>query len=153
MTTKSHNSRSAADHESEHRVSLRGKICSIAMGLLLCTALVIAGCSVANGDDRQTTDGEALMRADEGDTATESRATSEEWRTCNVTRTGAGWGNVYLKLTCNGVPETWFIARSDQTKEMLATALTAITTGKQVRAYLAHRPSGYHEVRACYIIS
>lgn len=155
MTNKSHKAPSASDHETEHHVGPQGKIrpIAIAMGLLLCATALTVGCQAANGDNRQTTDGEALMRAADGDDAAESRATSEEWRTCNVNRTGAGWGNIYLRLTCNGVSERWFIARSDQKKEMLATALTAITTGKQVQAYLLHKPSGYHEVRACYVLN
>lgn len=152
MTTQSHSSRITARHQREHYTGLPGKIRLIGIGLLLCATAHIAACSTANGGDRETTDGEALMREADGESATDTRAPAEGWRTCNVNRTGAGWGNVYIRLTCNGVPENWFIARSDQTKEMLATALTAITTSKQVRVFIEHRPSGYHEIKACYII-
>lgn len=100
----------------------------------------------------ETKMGEALMQMEEGATDALTRATSEGWRTCEVKMTGAGWGNIYLRLVCNGVSERWFIARKDQEKEMLATGLTAITLNKKVQAYLAHMPSGYHEVQACYVM-
>lgn len=153
MNTDSYDSNNAAAYAKEYRAGTTGKFGPIAMGLLVLAAVQIAGCTSANGDDRQTTDGEALMLEADGDTAAETRAPAEGWRTCTVVRTGAGWGNVYLRLTCNGVSERWFIARGDQKKLMLATGLTAITTSKQVQVYLEHKSSGYHEIKACYLLS
>lgn len=153
MNTDSYDSDTAAAHAREHRAGTTGKFGPIAMGLLVLAAVQIVGCSSANGDNRQTTDGEALMLEAEGDTAAETRAPTEGWRTCTVVKTGAGWGNVYLRLTCNGVSERWFIARGDQKKLMLATGLTAITTSKQVQVYLEHKSTGYHEIRACYLLN
>ena len=108
--------------------------------------------SAGAADINETKMGEALMQMEEGATDALTRAASEGWRTCEVKMTGAGWGNIYLRLVCNGVSERWFIARKDQEKDMLATGLTAITLNKKVSAYLAHKPTGYHEVQACYVI-
>ena len=124
----------------------------IIVGLFLLLAILHVDSTVAS-DIEVTRMGEALMQMKQGATAAVDRATSEGWRTCDVKRVGPGWGNVYLRLVCNGVSERWFIARKDQQKDMLAAGLTAITLNKKVSVYLAHIPSSsYHEVQACYVL-
>ncbi len=122
----------------------------IILALFLLFAIQHVG-SAAAADNQEAQMGRALMEMEEGATGAQ-RAPSEGWRTCEVKKVGPGWGNVYLRLVCPGVSEQWFIARQDQEKEMLATGLTAITTKKKVSVYLAHKPSGYHEVQACYVM-
>jgi len=56
-----------------------------------------------------------------------------------------------VRLVCNGVPENWFIAKKDQERDILAAGLTAISLKAKVDAFLAHMPSGYHEIRAIYV--
>ena len=121
-------------------------------GLFLLFAIPhVASAGAADAKDERL--GEALMQmVEQEETAAVTRAASEGWRTCDVKRVGPGWGNVYLRLVCNGVSERWFIARKDQEKEMLATGLTAITLNKKVNVYLEHKATGYHEVRACYVM-
>ena len=123
----------------------------IILGLLLLFAIQHAGSAMA-GEMQEAQMGEELMRMEEGDTGAVARAVSEGWRTCDVKRVGPGWGNVYLRLVCSGVSEKWFIARQDQQEDMLAAGLTAMSLNKQVRVFLAHMPTGYHEIRACYVI-
>lgn len=62
------------------------------------------------------------------------------WVTCNVNQAGSGFGNVYINLSATDYiygawpAYVWFCAGSDN--RMLATALTAISSGKQVLAYI-----------------
>ena len=107
---------------------------------------------MAAGDIQEAQMGEELMRMEQGDDVAVTRAVSEGWRTCDVKRVGPGWSNVYLRLVCNGVSERWFIARQDQQEDMLAAGLTAMSLNKKVQVYLAHMPTGYHEIRACYVL-
>jgi len=151
MNTKTHKLK----NDSAHNQGICKKWLSapnlIILGLLLLFPMLHVR-SAGAAEINETKMGEALMQMEEGATDAFTRATSEGWRTCEVKQTGAGWGNIYLRLVCNGVSERWFIARKDQEKEMLATGLTAITLNKKVQAYLEHKPSGYHEVLACYVI-
>ena len=58
---------------------------------------------------------------------------------CDVIRAGPGGDNtIYIMLRDKegAFPERWFVALPAQQKEMLATALTAVTTGLSVRASL-----------------
>ena len=111
--------------------------------------------SALASESQETQMGEALMQMMEegevGALATPTRTASENWRVCTVKRVGPGWGNVYVRLVCNGVPENWFIAKKDQERDILATGLTAISLKAKVDAFLAHMPSGYHEIRAIYV--
>ena len=98
--------------------------------------------------------GETLMRMEQAAAGAVAPppAPSEGWRTCDVLRVGPGWGKVYLRLVCIGVAENWFIARADQKEDMLAAGLTAISLKKKVQVFLEHKPTGYHEIRACYVL-
>jgi len=111
--------------------------------------------SALASESQETQMGEALMQMMEegevGALAAPARTASENWRVCTVKRVGPGWGNVYVRLVCNGVPENWFIAKKDQERDILAAGLTAISLKAKVDAFLAHMPSGYHEIRAIYV--
>ena len=123
------------------------------LGLLVLFSLLLGGCAVlADTGDSQERGSEASMRMLDGDTGPVARLPSEGWRTCDVVRVGAGWDNIYLRLVCSGVSERWFIARKDQENEILATGLTAVTLNNTVQVYLEHKSTGYHEIRACYVI-
>jgi hypothetical protein len=61
------------------------------------------------------------------------------WYNCDVIRAGPGGDNkiyVMLRDKAGAFPERWFVALPAQQKEMLATALTAMTTSLSVRASL-----------------
>ena len=61
------------------------------------------------------------------------------WYDCDVIRAGPGGdGSIYIMLRDKAAAfdSTWFVALPAQQKEMLATALTAVTTGLSVRASL-----------------
>lgn len=60
------------------------------------------------------------------------------WHTCQVVQAGPGWGKTYIMLTDTdgtspAFQDQWFQPRNDLIKEMLATALTAMTGGQYVR--------------------
>ena len=62
-----------------------------------------------------------------------------EWYNCDVVRAGPGGDDtiaIMLRDKAGAFPSRWFVALPAQRKEMLATALTAITTGFSVRASL-----------------
>jgi hypothetical protein len=60
------------------------------------------------------------------------------WFSCNVTMTGPGEnGNIFVRLReVNGRFDTWFLAAASVRKEILATALTAISASLRVSVYL-----------------
>ena len=61
------------------------------------------------------------------------------WYNCDVIRAGPGGnGTIYIMLRdkAGAFDPTWFVALPAQQKEMLATALTAVTTRLSVRASL-----------------
>ena len=77
------------------------------------------------------------------------------WFTCDVTRAGpAENGTIYLGLRDVGgtFPSRWFQAVPQMEKEMLATALTAVSTGKRVRTSIADT-AAYSTVNRLYIIA
>jgi hypothetical protein len=153
MNTKTHKLK----NDSAHTQGICKKWLSapnlIILGLLLLFPMLHVR-SAGAAEINETKMGEALMQMEEGATDAMTRAASEGWRTCEVKMTGAGWGNIYLRLVCNGVsePERWFIARKDKEKEMLAAGLTAISLNKKVQVYLEHKPTAYHKIRACYVL-
>ena len=62
------------------------------------------------------------------------------WYKCTVEKAGIGWANhVYITLSDTGGSFTnvCFVAPDGRKKEMLAIALTAITTGKNVSVNLS----------------
>jgi len=61
------------------------------------------------------------------------------WYTCTVDKAGTGWkDHVYIRLSDTGGSFTnvCFVAPDGRKKEMLAIALTAMTTGKNVSVNL-----------------
>jgi hypothetical protein len=61
------------------------------------------------------------------------------WFTCRVTMAGpAEDGNIYIGLsdTAGAFPSQWYVAVASMKNEMLATALSAIASGKNVSAAL-----------------
>ncbi len=122
------------------------------------TFLSVAGLSAAlasGGATAQDIDAslaESLMASD--GSVTDGIAAATGWHTCSVVRTGAGWGNHYVALTCPSGPFTnkWHIMRADQKDPMLATALAAATSNNDVQVYIAASSgSGYNEIRALYL--
>lgn len=75
------------------------------------------------------------------------------WYDCDVIRAGPGGDNtIYIMLRDQGgaFPERWFVALPAQQKEMLATALTALTTSLSVRASL-EATSEYTQISRLYV--
>lgn len=72
------------------------------------------------------------------------------WYTCDVVRTGAGWGNHYVALTCPTFTNVWHILSDAQKDAMLATALAAATSDNQVQVFIQEQ-SGYDEILALYL--
>ena len=67
------------------------------------------------------------------------------WYTCTVDRAGTGWNDhVYIMLSATGGSFTnvCFTAPDGRKKEMLAIALTAMTTGKSVLVNLSDTSGG-----------
>lgn len=96
--------------------------------------------------------GEALMALD-GTAADAEIAAATGWHTCDVVRTGAGWGNHYVALTCPSGPFTnkWHIMIDNQKDAMLATALSAAASNNKVQVYIAPASAGYNVIRALYL--
>ena len=115
----------------------------------LCLALFAPQAAWAQENDSASALGEALMSMD--GSAENAIEAPTGWHTCAVVRTGAGWGNHYVALTCPSGPFTnkWHIMISNQKDAMLATALAAATSGKKVQVYIASG-SPYNEIRALY---
>lgn len=93
--------------------------------------------------------GESLMALD-GSAADAEAPTG--WHTCDVVRTGAGWGNHYVALTCTTGPFTnkWHIMNDAQKDAMLATALAAASSGHRVQVHIQAGSGTYNEIRALY---
>ena len=107
----------------------------------------------SNAGEAGTNLGHALMSMD-GSTAAEAGvAAATGWPVCDVIRTGAGWGNHYVALTCTSGPFTnkWHIMNSTQKDAMLATALSAATSGNKVQVYISAASSGYNVINALYL--
>lgn len=113
-------------------------------------ALSLAG-GAALAQDADAMLGAAIMSMD--GSATDSIAVATGWHTCSVVRTGAGWGNHYVALTCPAGPFTnkWHILNAGQKDQMLATALAAATSNNDVQVYIQGAASGYNEIRALYL--
>lgn len=77
------------------------------------------------------------------------------WYTCTVVMAGAGWGsNCYIKLSDTAstpaFTNTWFIALPARKKEMLATALTAMSNNMKVLVHLSSE-NEYFTINAMYL--
>jgi len=78
---------------------------------------------------------------------------AEQWYTASVVAAGPGWGSAFICLTASGVfTSKYMVARSDQSKEQLATALTALSSGKNVMIY-ADNSLSLPTIQAIYLIS
>lgn len=97
--------------------------------------------------------GHALMSMDGTSSGDAGVAAATGWHVCSVVRTGAGWGNHYVALTCPSGPFTnkWHIMKSTQKDAMLATALSAATSGNKVQVHIAAASSGYNVINALYL--
>lgn len=119
---------------------------------LTCAALLFDA-SAALGQDADASAGvaEGLMAMD-GSSAAGTEAPTG-WHVCDIVRTGAGWGNHYVALTCPTGPFTnkWHIMNTAQKDAMLATALAAVTSGNEVQVYIQAASSGYNQIRALYL--
>lgn len=120
--------------------------------LLLALLVFVPAGAFAQDTDGATTAGEAVMALD-GTSADIEAPTA--WHTCDVVRTGAGWGNHYVALTCPAGPFTnkWHIMNDAQKDAMLATALSAAASDNKVQVYIqaASGGSSYNEIRALYL--
>lgn len=75
------------------------------------------------------------------------------WFSCNVNMTGpAENGDIYVHLReVNGQFDRWYVANAAAKKEMLATALTAISASLKVSAYLAST-NAYGRLDRLYVV-
>ena len=74
------------------------------------------------------------------------------WVECNVTRAGpAENGTIYIALRAKDNSfHNWFVAEPSMEREMLATALTAISAGKDVTSNVS-ATSPYSTVNRLYV--
>jgi hypothetical protein len=78
---------------------------------------------------------------------------AEAWYTAAVVMAGPGWGATFICLTSSGnFTNKYMLTRSDQSKDQLAVALTAISLGKYVMVY-ADPTLGTPTVQAIYIVN
>jgi hypothetical protein len=77
-----------------------------------------------------------------------------KWATCLVTQAGpAEDGTIFIALKdAGGTFNCWFSAVPAMKKEMLATALSAISTGKSVNAYVTDTVA-YSVINRLYLIA
>ena len=78
------------------------------------------------------------------------------WYVCQVKQAGAATGTTsYIGLShVSSTPEftgRWFVAASDKQKEMLATALAAMSSNVLVKAYLSS-PAAYSTISSMYMM-
>ena len=80
---------------------------------------------------------------------------SADWYTCSINQVGASGAKSLVRLTDSATTpaftNNWFFIEGDAAKEMLATALTAISMGKSVRVN-ATGTSKFDDVTAVYIL-
>ena len=120
--------------------------------LSISLAALCAGTAIAqDAPDMAAGAAQAVMMLD-GTAPDADAAAVTGWHVCDVTRTGAGWGNHYAALTCPNGPFTdkWHIISAAQKDQMLATALAALASGKQVQVYIGAQTGGYQELLAFY---
>ena len=103
-------------------------------------------------DDGAAAMAEGLMAMD--GTAEAGTEAPTGWHDCDVVRSGAGWGNHYVALTCTTGPFTnkWHILSAAQKDAMLATALAAASSDNRVQVYIQGPTSGYNTIGAMYLL-
>ena len=75
------------------------------------------------------------------------------WTTCDVTQAGAENGTIYIALRASDNSfHNWFVAVPQMEREMLATALTAISTSKRVNTYLTDT-AAYSTINRLYVMA
>jgi hypothetical protein len=86
--------------------------------------------------------------------ATDSSA-AQQWLTCKVEVTGTAFGNTYVNLThtTSTFTKKWFLVPTSSAKEVLAVALTAMSSGLPVIicADLGDLSLGYPSINAFYL--
>jgi hypothetical protein len=82
--------------------------------------------------------------------ATDSNA-AVTWHTCTVDRVGPGGGQIFVQLTSPAFAQKWFLAPSEGGKELLAIALTAMTSGMQVYVGVDLTLGSYPTIVAFYL--
>ncbi len=114
---------------------------------------LIAAPFAANAGEAGVDVGHAIMAMDGSSPKDTGIAAVTGWHVCDVIRTGAGWGNHYVALTCPSGPFTnkWHIMKDNQKDAMLATALSAVTSGNKVQVHIAAATSGYNVIGALYL--
>ncbi len=119
--------------------------------LALMGALTAPGAATAQEADDGM--GAILMGLDGSAAGDAGIAAVTGWHICTVVRTGAGWGNHYVALTCpsGGFTNKWHIMKDAQKDAMLATALSAATGNIKVQTYIGAQVSGYQEIQAFYL--
>ena len=107
----------------------------------------------SNAENTGVDVGHALMAMDGSAPKDAAITAATGWHVCDVIRTGAGWGNHYVALTCPSGPFTnkWHIMKDNQKDAMLATALAAATSGNKVQVHIAAASSGYNVIGAIYL--
>lgn len=124
-----------------------------ALSLVLALAAPAAVAAQDAAQARENAAGEALMALD-GTAPDTGIAAETGWHTCDVIRTGAGWGNHYVALTCPQGPFTnkWHILSDAQKDAMLATALAAASSDNQVQVFIqAGSGVAYNQILALYL--
>jgi len=113
----------------------------------------VAAPHAATAQNAEAELGQILMGMDGSGSADGGISAATGWHTCDVIRTGAGWGNHYVALTCTTGPFTnkWHIMRAAQKDAMLATALSAAASNNKVQVNIGSVTSGYNEIRALYL--
>lgn len=131
-------------------ISIQNTCMALAFSLAMAWPMAGVAEEGAGTGENMSAAAEALMSLD-GSTEAATEAPTG-WHICDIVRTGAGWGNHYVALTCPGGPFTnkWHIMSDAQKDQMLATALSAATSGNKVQVYI-HGQSGYNQIRALYL--
>lgn len=82
-----------------------------------------------------------------------ARAAAGGWFSCSVNMTGPGEdGNIYVHLReVSGRFDAWYIAAAAVRKEILATALTAVSASLQVSCYLTST-SQYGTINRLFVV-
>jgi len=106
--------------------------------------------SVAGDQDRPAGSSQTTQEAPDGDGP--RPAAPGGWFNCTVNRVGPTEnGSIFVHLReVNGKFDRWYEANSTVKKEMLATALTAISSGLRVAALLT-TPDEYGKVNRLYV--
>ncbi len=80
---------------------------------------------------------------------------ASEWFTCKVELAGPSKNYSFVTLTDQAEPPAfvskWFILQPDKSKEMLAVALMAISTGKQVVVVVDPEAGNYPEISDIFL--